>query len=196
MTWSALSVIWLRRSRIVLVAALISGRPGTRSAHWTTSRAPPTAGPCPCDAYSLRSPTRVDLAAGHWHRRVVLIEVTITYLEMTSRDQLVPGRLPPAQIALDRADATARALIRSTHNRIAAPHHWLSLGWSEQRWSNLLVRPGVRCWIARVGADVIGLILMEKHSSGDVEITKFGLVPEWVGRGFGGHLLTLATRLA
>jgi len=126
----------------------------------------------------------------------VLIEVTITYLEMTSRDQLVPGRLPPAQIALDRADATARALIRSTHNRIAAPHHWLSLGWSEQRWSNLLVRPGVRCWIARVGADVIGLILMEKHSSGDVEITKFGLVPEWVGRGFGGHLLTLATRLA
>jgi ribosomal protein S18 acetylase RimI-like enzyme len=27
------------------------------------------------------------------------------------------------------------------------------------------------------------------------EITEFGLIPEFVGRGFGGHLLTLATRL-
>lgn len=127
---------------------------------------------------------------------MVLIEVTITYLEMTSRDQLVAGKLPPAEIALDRAGAPAMALIRSTHDRIATPHHWLSLGWSEQRWSNVLDRPGVRCWIARVGADVIGLILMEQHARGDVEITKFGLVPEWVGRGFGGHLLTLAVQLA
>lgn len=134
-------------------------------------------------------------APGNWHRRVVLVDVTVTYLEMTSADQLVAGTPPPAEIALDRADATALPLIRSTHDRIARPHHWLSLGWSEQQWRNLLGRPGVRCWIARVGADVIGLILMERHAR-DVEINKFGLVPEWVGRGFGGHLLALATRLA
>jgi GNAT superfamily N-acetyltransferase len=131
-----------------------------------------------------------------WHRHRVLVEVAITYLEMTSSDQLVAGKLPPADIALDPAGAPALAVVRSTHDRIAAPHHWLSLGWSEQRWLNLLGRPGVRCWIARVGVDVIGLILVERHARGDVEIAKFGLVPEWVGRGFGGHLLTLATRLA
>jgi len=134
--------------------------------------------------------------AGSWHRRVVLVEVTITYLEMTCADQLVASKLPPAEIALDRVDAGALALIRSTHDRIARPHHWLSLGWSEQQWLHVLGRPGVRCWIARAGADVIGMILMERHARGDVEITKFGLVPEYVGLGFGGHLLTLATRLA
>ncbi|MFN2534281.1 MAG: GNAT family N-acetyltransferase [Pseudonocardiaceae bacterium] len=126
----------------------------------------------------------------------MLVDVTVTYLEMTSADQLVTGMLPPAEIVLDRVDATTLALIRSTHDRIAAPHHWSSLGWSEQQWLNLLARPGMRCWIARVGAEVIGMILMDRHAGGDVEITKFGLVPEWVGRGFGGHLLTLATRLA
>lgn len=131
-----------------------------------------------------------------WHRRVVLVDVTVTYLEMTSADQLVAGKLPPAEITLDHVDATALALIRSTHDRIAAPHHWSSLGWSGHRWSNLLAHHGVRCWIARVGTDVIGMILMERCAGGEVEITKFGLVPEWVGRGFGGHLLTLATRLA
>lgn len=30
----------------------------------------------------------------------------------------------------------------------------------------------------------------------DVEIVVAGLVPEFVGKGFGGHLLTVATRLA
>lgn len=127
---------------------------------------------------------------------MVLVEVTITYLEMTCADQLVAGKPPPAEIALDSVGASALALIRSTHDRIATPHHWLSLGWSERQWLNLLSRPGVRCWIARAGADVIGMILMEKHASGDVEISKFGLVPDFVGRGFGGHLLTLAIRLA
>lgn len=137
--------------------------------------------------------------AGSWHRRVVLVEVTITYLEMTCADQLVAGKPPPVEIGLDSVDASALALIRSTHDRIAKPHHWLSLGWSEQQWGNLLSRPGVRCWVARVGADVIGMIMMERHAGvagGEVEISKFGLVPECVGQGFGGHLLTLATRLA
>jgi ribosomal protein S18 acetylase RimI-like enzyme len=31
---------------------------------------------------------------------------------------------------------------------------------------------------------------------GNVEITEFGLVPEFVGYGFGAHLLTMATRVA
>lgn len=127
---------------------------------------------------------------------MVLVDLTVTYLEMTTAGQLVAGKPPPAEISVDSVDAGALALIRETHDRIATPHHWLSLGWSDQQWLNLLSRPGVRCWIARVGADVTGMILMERHPRGEVEITKFGLVPEWVGRGFGGHLLTLATQLA
>lgn len=131
-----------------------------------------------------------------WHCHVVLVDQTVTYLEMTSPDQLLAARVPPADVTLDSVDATALALIRSAHDRIAAPHHWSSLDWSEQQWSDLLSRPGVRSWIARVGTDVIGLVQLEIHPHRDVEITKFGLVPEFVGRGFGGHLLTLATWLA
>ena len=93
-------------------------------------------------------------------------------------------------------DATALALIRSTHDRIATPHHWSSLDWSEQQWSDLLARRGVRSWTAHVGVEAIGLVQLEIHPGHDVEIIKFGLVPEFVGRKFGGHLLTLATRLA
>lgn len=133
---------------------------------------------------------------GSWHRRGVLVDQTVTYLEMTSPGQLCPGAVPAVDVTLDSVDATALALIRSTHDRIAAPHHWSSLTWSEQQWLELLSRPGVRSWIVRVGADVAGLVQLEIGPRHEVEITKFGLVPEFVGRGFGGHVLTLASRLA
>jgi GNAT superfamily N-acetyltransferase len=50
--------------------------------------------------------------------------------------------------------------------------------------------------VARVGGEPAGLIELEARPGGEVELTVFGLVPEFVGRGFGGHLLTLAVRLA
>jgi GNAT superfamily N-acetyltransferase len=127
---------------------------------------------------------------------VVLIDQTVTYLEMTSAEALLPGQVPPDEITLDSVGATELALIRSTIGRIGTPHHWSSLAWSERQWLDVLSRPSVRSWIARVGNDVIGLVQLERHPRGDVEITKFGLVPEFVGRGLGGHLLTLAIRLA
>jgi GNAT superfamily N-acetyltransferase len=126
----------------------------------------------------------------------VLVDQTVTYLEMTSADQLLPGKVPTGEITLDRVDRGQLDLIRSTIGRIGTPHHWSSLAWPEQQWLDVLSRPSVRSWIARVGIDVISMVQMETHHRGDVEITKFGLVPEFVGRGFGGYLLTLATRLA
>ncbi|MGH3693289.1 MAG: GNAT family N-acetyltransferase [Pseudonocardiaceae bacterium] len=126
----------------------------------------------------------------------MLVDQTITYLEMTSPDQLRAGAAPPCEITLEGADVTALGLIRSTHNRIGTPHHWPSREWSEQRWRDTLSSPAIRSWIARAGGDVAGLIQLEIHPGREVEISTFGLVPEFVGRGFGGHLLTLTTRLA
>jgi GNAT superfamily N-acetyltransferase len=54
----------------------------------------------------------------------------------------------------------------------------------------------VQPWIARVGGEVAGMVELEVQRGGEVEIVVFGLVPEFVGKGFGSHLLTLGTRLA
>jgi GNAT superfamily N-acetyltransferase len=59
-----------------------------------------------------------------------------------------------------------------------------------------MARPGVRAWVARVDGDVAGLVELERESNGDVGIVILGLVPEFVGKGFGGTLLTRATQLA
>jgi GNAT superfamily N-acetyltransferase len=127
----------------------------------------------------------------------MLIEETVTYLEMTAADQLRPGRLLPAPVEMVKLDQTAASVLRRTYARIAAPLGWQSRRtWSDAQWAQLLARPQVHAWIARVGEEIAGVVELEVQPGGDGEIAVFGLVPEFVGGGFGAHLLTVGTRLA
>jgi GNAT superfamily N-acetyltransferase len=125
-------------------------------------------------------------------------EETVSFLEMSSPSELVPGRPPPAPLEVEEVGGPAgAALLRETNERIGAPHRWRHRTvWSDEQWGEELARPGVHAWIARVDGDVVGLVELEAEPNGDVKIVVFGLVPEFVGRRFGGALLTLATRLA
>jgi RimJ/RimL family protein N-acetyltransferase len=122
---------------------------------------------------------------------------TITHLEMTDPSQLVPGRPPPAPLELREVRPAAAREVRTVWERIGAPHGWTGRSaWSDAQWEEELSRPGVRTWIARVDDEVAGLVELEAEPNGDVGIVVFGLVPDFVGKGFGGALLTLATQLA
>jgi RimJ/RimL family protein N-acetyltransferase len=124
------------------------------------------------------------------------VRETITYLEMTSVEQLRVARpLPAARLELELVER-ASPLVRSTQERIGAPHQWPSMAWSEEQWQAWLANPDRRQWIVRCAGVVAGLAELESQPGGEVELTTFGLVPEFVGRGFGGHALTLATQLA
>jgi GNAT superfamily N-acetyltransferase len=122
---------------------------------------------------------------------------TVTHLELLSPGQLVPARPPPAPLELQEVDPAAVPVVRSTYLRIGAPHGWIGRSaWSDDRWEEELSRPGVKAWLARVDGEVAGFVELEAEANGDVGIIVFGLVPEFVGKGFGGAFLTLATQLA
>ena len=113
---------------------------------------------------------------------------------MTSPDQLVPAPAPAETLALRAAEA---ASLRSTYVRIGAPYGWTGrTRWSDSDWEAELARPGVQAWIALADGEVAGLVELEAEPGGDVGIVVFGLVPELIGRGLGGALLTRATELA
>jgi GNAT superfamily N-acetyltransferase len=127
----------------------------------------------------------------------MILEQTITWLEMRSPEELRPGREPPAPLELVAVDRSLAPLLRDTNRRVGEPHGWSSRSaWSEDQWVEHLARPGVRAFLARVGGDPAGVVELEERPGDEVELTVFGLVPEFVGRGFGGHLLILAARLA
>ena len=121
----------------------------------------------------------------------------LTTLELTSPAELVPGRPAPVPLELEEIGIEAAPLLRSTYVRIGAPHAWTGrTAWSDDQWEEELSRAGVRAWIARVDGELAGFFELEAGPGADAGIVVFGLVPEFVGRGFGGELLTRATQLA
>jgi GNAT superfamily N-acetyltransferase len=122
------------------------------------------------------------------------VEEIITYLEMTGPDQLNPAR-PAAGVVLEQVDRTS-PLIVPTQARVGAPHGWRSSTRSDEEWARWLAHPLRQYWLIKHETDVAGIADLEPHPAGEVEITTFGLLPEFVGKGLGGHALTLTIRQA
>ncbi|GAA3387031.1 GNAT family N-acetyltransferase [Cryptosporangium minutisporangium] len=126
---------------------------------------------------------------------------TRTYLEMTSPDELVPGR-PVEDLTVTPIDDQPE-LIKDLERRIGAPYGWKSANRPDEEWVALLADPLRRRWAVRHRGEPVGLVELapradpgEGQSDTEAEIVTFGLVPEAVGKGLGGYALTLALRLA
>lgn len=70
------------------------------------------------------------------------------------------------------------------------------MNWSDEQWADELSQPEIRAWIAQVHGEVAGFVELEASPNGDVGIVVFGLVPEFIGKGYGGAFLTIATEMA
>ncbi|WP_214412158.1 GNAT family N-acetyltransferase [Sphaerisporangium fuscum] len=121
-------------------------------------------------------------------------EEIVTYLEMTDPAQL---RTVPAVdgVSLEWVDRDSPA-IPVMLARIGAPYGWKSASRSEEEWAEWLSHPLRKYWLIKHGTDDAGIVDIEPHPGGEVEITTFGLAPEYVGRGLGGYALTLAIQQA
>ena len=122
--------------------------------------------------------------------------VTRTYLRMSTRDALRPGRAAPnAHVEPVTACSTAR--YRELYRAVGAQWHWHDRdAWTDDRLAEHLARPAVSVYVFKVDGETAGYAELEQHDGGDVEILYYGLVPEWIGRGLGGAMLTAATDLA
>ena len=56
--------------------------------------------------------------------------------------------------------------------------------------------PAVSLWVMTVANAPAGYFELRQEGDGSVEIAYFGLLPEFVGRGLGGHLLSVAVERA
>ncbi len=117
---------------------------------------------------------------------------------MLSREQLRPAS--PSRLAVDVDVAKLApdpALSRFFYTEIGRDWSWVDrLGWTEEQWRQWVERPGYEIWVARSGGALAGYLELDEHPVGDVEVAYFGLLPQFLGRGMGGHLLTLGVRAA
>jgi GNAT superfamily N-acetyltransferase len=125
------------------------------------------------------------------------VEVTRTYLEMRSPGDLRPVSLPADPPKLERIGNCPGSFFRYLYAEVGRAYHWTDrLSWSDQRVRAHLTDPAVSLWLLTSEAAPAGYFELRAHEDRSVEIAYFGLLPEFVGRGWGGYLLTRAAEAA
>ena len=121
------------------------------------------------------------------------VEVTTWLLEMRDRAHLTPAHPPKTSFAVERTEIAQPELNRFLYTAVGGDWYWTGrLPWTYERWRAWLDRPEVETWVARSGGSPAGYFELEQQDGGDVELAYFGLMPQFIGQGLGGHLLTVA----
>ncbi|MCX5116866.1 GNAT family N-acetyltransferase [Micromonospora sp. NBC_00362] len=119
----------------------------------------------------------------------------VTYLEMNNATDLRPGKVVP-ELSLRRVDV-GLPLVHAINGQVGAPHGWRCASRTNEEWQELMrSRPLRQYRFITLKDEIVGVANVEPHPDGEVEITAFGLMPEYVGKGLGGHALTLTIRQA
>lgn len=116
--------------------------------------------------------------------------VTTWYLEQTAAGELLRARTPEPAPLLMRAEVPSPSLNRYFYTAVGGDWQWKDrLPWSRERWLAYLDRPQVQTWVLYARGTPAGYIELEQQEGGHVEIAYFGLLPEFLGQGYGGYLL-------
>lgn len=125
------------------------------------------------------------------------VDVVTTYLEMLAPDALRRAPVPSPAPTFVRAHEPLPELNRFLYTAVGGDWYWRDrLGWSYEKWLRWLDRPALETWVLYANGTPAGYVELEKQPGDDVEIAYFGLIPRFIGRGLGGHLLTLGIERA
>ena len=68
--------------------------------------------------------------------------------------------------------------------------------WSDEKWKEYIENDNLRTWVAYYKGSPAGYYEIERQENGDTEIIFLGLIPKFIGKGFGGYLISRALKSA
>jgi GNAT superfamily N-acetyltransferase len=124
-------------------------------------------------------------------------EETVWFLEMLDPSELRPPSRVSAAIEVRQACIPCVALNYYFYCTIGKPWNWTDrFRWTSQQWRDYVLDARVETWIGYVEGTPAGYAEIQRESDGNVSIESFGLIPQFVGQGIGGHFLTEVIRIA
>lgn len=118
--------------------------------------------------------------------------VTTYYLEMTSPSAL-RAMEDPGGLRICECEIKQYRFNKFLYELVGEAWSWTDrLAWSEEQWRNFVEDDNLRTWVAYHRGSPAGYYELQRQGGGDIEIAYFGLAPAFIGRGFGGYLLSRA----
>jgi GNAT superfamily N-acetyltransferase len=128
---------------------------------------------------------------------VPMTQVTRTYLEMRSPDEVVSVATPQPEPHIERLRQCSAEFFRFLYEEVGRAHQWTDrLRWTDEMIRTYLATPGVSLWLMSWEKAPAGYFELRQHADSSVEIAYFGLLPDFIGRGWGKHLLNRAVQAA
>ena len=125
-----------------------------------------------------------------------VLSLVTTYLEMRSPDQLRPKRAHPRFQVREMKERDWR-FNRDLYLLVGEQWDWVDKrSWTDAQWIEYATVSELRTFAGYYDGALAGYYELNRDAGGDIEIAYFGLLPEWIGRGLGGALLTSAIEWA
>ena len=125
------------------------------------------------------------------------IETTVTFLEMRARpERRAQAPLKP-RATLMRAEAPPVHFYRDLYELVGKPWIWVNRRrMNDHDIAAAIHDPGVRIYVLYADGSPAGFAEFDMRKPHDIELTYFGLAPDFIGRGLGGFFLEQALSIA
>ncbi|TEW53957.1 GNAT family N-acetyltransferase [Psychromonas sp. RZ22] len=123
-------------------------------------------------------------------------DVTIYYLEMQQASDLKEKPVV-AGLTICEAEIKEYRFNRFLYSLIGEAWQWFDKkNDTDEAWKAYSERDNLRTWVAYYQGAIAGYFELEVSDEQEVEIKYFGLAPAFIGKGFGGYLLSYAIKQA
>ena len=117
------------------------------------------------------------------------------YLEINSIEDLNSKQVSHQNFTLTEENNYKFNLNKFFYKQIGKKHQWVDrLVWQDKNWMDYVSNKNLKTFILQKEKDLIGYFELIFNNN-DCEIAYFGILEEYIGRGYGGFLLSEAIKI-
>jgi len=125
------------------------------------------------------------------------LKVNRYYLEINSLKNLNKVNSPNNNLILEKVTPPNIELNKFFYKNIGKKHRWIDrLAWDNLKWISYLENENVSTFVLKINEDLIGYfeVILDKSIKSS-EIAYFGILDNYLGKKYGGYLLSEAIKL-
>jgi GNAT superfamily N-acetyltransferase len=122
------------------------------------------------------------------------IPTVVTFLEMTAKPLALPPPLPKGKVAILKAEKPPVHFYRYLYDTVGRDYFWVDRKkQSDEALATIVQHPKVELYVLYAEGNPAGMAELDFREDEAGQLAYFGLIPDFVGRGFGYYYLYHAT---
>ena len=119
------------------------------------------------------------------------------YLEINSLKNLNEANRPDKNLILEKVNPPNIELNKFFYKNVGKKHRWKDrLVWDNLKWISYLENENVYTYILKLNKDLVGYFeAIQDQSNKSSELAYFGILDDYIGKKFGGYLLSEAIKI-